>query len=78
MGMFRRMWALGKRSTLGRENEDELREHLQMHIDSNIAKGMSPEQAARETRLCFGNPVTVKERVEAEDAALGKVAFRYE
>ena len=56
MGIFRRIWALGRRSKLDREIEDELREHLQMRTDANIAKGMSPEQAARAARLRFGNP----------------------
>jgi len=70
MGIFRRIWALGKRSKLDREIEDELRDHLQMRTNANIAKGMSPEQAARAARLRFGNPEAFKERVEAEDAAL--------
>jgi predicted permease len=70
MGIFRRIWGLGKRSKLDREIEDELRDHLQMRTDANIAKGMSPEQAARAARLRFGNPEAFKERVEAEDAAL--------
>jgi predicted permease len=71
MGIFRRIWALGNRPRLGRENQDELREHMQMRIDANVAKGMSLEAAAREARLRFGNPTVFKERVEAEDAALG-------
>ena len=70
MGIFRRIWALGKRSKLDRDIEDELRDHLQMRTNANIAKGMSPEQAARAARLRFGNPEVFKERVEAEDAAL--------
>ena len=70
MGIFRRIWALGKRSQLDREIEDELRDHLQMRTNANIAKGMSPEQAARSARLRFGNPDVLKESVEAEDAAL--------
>jgi predicted permease len=70
MGIFRRIWALGKRSQLDREIEDELRDHLQMRTNANIAKGMSPEQAARAARLRFGNPEVFKERVEAEDAVL--------
>src|ERR1700677_3647025 len=70
MGIFRRIWALGKRSKLDREIEDELRDHLQMRTNANIAKGMSPEQAARAARLRFGNPEAFKERVEAEDAVL--------
>src|SRR5271168_136995 len=71
MGVFRRIWALGKRAKLDREIEDEFREHLQMRIDDNVAKGMDPEQAAREARLRFCNPAVIKERVNAEDSALG-------
>jgi predicted permease len=70
MGIFRRIWALGKRSQLDREIEDELRDHLRMRTDANIAKGMRAEQAARAARLRFGNPHVLKERIEAEDAAL--------
>jgi predicted permease len=71
MSLFRRIWALTNRAKLDREIESELREHLQMRIDANLAKGMTPEQAAREARLRFGNPAVIKERVDAEDAALG-------
>src|SRR5436305_6399393 len=71
MGLFRRIWALGNRSSLRRENDDELREHMQMRIDANISRGMSPEEASREARVRFGNPAVFTERVEAEDAALG-------
>ena len=75
MGLLRRIWALGNLSRLGGENESELREHMQMRIDANLAKGMTAEEAAREARLRFGNPVAVKERVNAEDAALGLGSF---
>ena len=75
MRFFRRIWALGKRSRIGRENEEELREHLRMRMDANLAKGMSPEQAARASRLRFGNPAVIKERVDAEDTALGLDSF---
>jgi hypothetical protein len=71
MGVFRRMLALGKRSKLDREIEDELHDHMQMRINDNIAKGMSSEEATRAARLRFGNPTVMKERVDAEDAALG-------
>jgi predicted permease len=70
MGIFRRIWALGKRSKLDREIEDELREHLRMRAELNVAKGMSPEEAIRAARLRFGNPAMMKERVEEQDAAL--------
>src|SRR5580692_8899433 len=71
MGVFRRIMALGNRSALGRDNAEELREHMQMRIDANRARGMSAEEAEREARRRFGNPVVVRERVDAEDAALG-------
>jgi predicted permease len=71
MGIFRRILALGRRSKLDREIEDEFREHMRMRIQDNIAKGMSPEAAARAARLRFGNPTVMRERVDAEDAALG-------
>ena len=70
MGIFRRIWALGRRSKLDREIEDELREHLRMRAEVNIAKGMSPEEAMRAARLRFGNPAMLKERIEEQDAAL--------
>ena len=75
MGLFRRIWALGNRHSLEYENEDELREHMQMRIDANLVKGMSPEQAAHAARLRFGNPAVVRERVDAEDAAFGLDSF---
>jgi predicted permease len=71
MALFRRIWMLGRRSRLEREIQAELQEHMQMGIDDNMAQGMSREQAVREARLRFGSPTAMRERVEAEDAALG-------
>ena len=68
---FRRIVALGRRAKLDREIEDELREHMRMRVEADVAKGMSPDEAIRRARLRFGNPTVVKERVDAEDAALG-------
>src|SRR5882757_888310 len=73
--IFRRIGALGRRSQLDREIEDELREHMRMRIDRDVARGMSPDEAIRRARLRFGNPTVVKERVDAEDAALGLERF---
>src|SRR5271154_6257985 len=75
MGFFRRISALGRRTKLSREIEDEFREHLQMRTDDNLAKGMSPTEAAREARLRFGNPTVMRDRVDAEDAAAGLDSF---
>lgn len=69
MSFARRIWALVNRAKLDREIEAELREHLQMRVEANVARGMTPEQAARDARLRFGNPTAVKERVDAEDTA---------
>ena len=79
MGIFRRVsrriWALGRRAKLDREIEDELREHMRMQVDRDVAKGMTPDEAVRKARLRFGNPTLVRERVDAEDAALGLESF---
>ena len=71
MAFMRRILALGRRTRLDSEIEAELREHIQMCIDDNVAAGMSPEVAEREARLRFGNPTATHERITAEDAALG-------
>jgi predicted permease len=71
MAFLRRILALGRRTRVDREIEAELREHMEMCIDDNVASGMSREEAKREARLRFGNPAATHERVTAEDAALG-------
>jgi len=71
MGLFRRIISLGRRSRLEREADAELREHMAMCIDDNIAQGMSRAEAERDARRRFGNPRVMRERVSAEDAALG-------
>lgn len=53
------------------EIEAELREHIAMCIDDNLAQGMSREAAERDARRRFGSPTAMFERVSAEDAALG-------
>ena len=53
------------------EIDAELREHMAMCIDDNMAQGMSREAAERDARRRFGNPTVMRERVSAEDAALG-------
>ena len=75
MGIFRRVFALSRVGRIRSENERELREHMEMRIDANVAKGMSPEEAAREARLRLGNPAVTRERVDVEDAALGIDSF---
>jgi len=71
MALLRRILMLGRRSRMEREIQAELQEHMQMCIDDNVAQGMSREQAVREARVRFGSPAATRERVWAEDAALG-------
>jgi predicted permease len=71
MALLRRILMLGRRSRMEREIQAELQEHMQMCIDDNMAEGMSREQAVREARVRFGSPTATRERVWAEDAALG-------
>src|SRR6202000_1443760 len=71
MALFRRILSLGKRASTDREIDAELREHMAMCIDDNVASGMSREAAERDARRRFGNPAVMRERVLAEDSALG-------
>jgi predicted permease len=71
MALFRRILSLGRRSRMEREIEAELREHRAMSIDDAMAEGMSREEAERDARLRFGSPSAMRERVTAEDAAVG-------
>jgi putative ABC transport system permease protein len=54
-----------------REIADELRSHIEMRVEDNVAAGMSPEEARRDAFLRFGNSTVMKERVAGADAALG-------
>ena len=71
MALLRRIFSLGRRSRVDQEIDSELREHMAMCIDDNMAHGMTREEAERDARQRFGNPQVMRERVSAEDAALG-------
>jgi predicted permease len=58
------------------EIDAELREHMAMCVDDNVAQGMSREAAEREARKRFGSPTATRERVSAEDAMLGLESLR--
>src|SRR5579863_2883769 len=71
MSLLKRLWALKKHAQIDREIDDELRAHLELRAADNEARGMTRKNAQRDARLRFGNPVVMKERVHAVDAALG-------
>ena len=53
------------------EIDAELQEYIAMCIDDNLARGMTREAAERDARVRFGSPTAMRERVSAEDIALG-------
>lgn len=71
MALFRRILSLGRRSRMEQEIDAELREHIAMRIHDSIARGMSRQEAERDVPRRFGSPAAMRERVSAEDAALG-------
>jgi hypothetical protein len=70
MSLLRRLSNLFSRSKLDHEIDAEVRSHIEMRIEDNIAAGMSKEAAHRDAMLRFGNPALMKERVTSADAAL--------
>lgn len=71
MALLRRILSLGRRTSMEREIDAELREHMAMCVDDNMERGMSREAAERDARRRFGNAVVMRERVSAEDTTLG-------
>jgi predicted permease len=70
MALLRRIANLFRRSRLDREISEELRAHIEMRIEDNVARGMKPEDARREALMRFGNTSSTKERVAAADMPL--------
>jgi hypothetical protein len=70
MSLVRRIANLFRRSRMDREIDVELQSHIGLRIEDNLARGMSPDEAGRDARLRFGNPVVIKERVTGADTAL--------
>jgi len=52
------------------EIDAELRSHIEMRTEDNIAAGMSQKEARREACIRFGNQTTTKERVTGVDSVL--------
>ncbi|MEA2262630.1 MAG: hypothetical protein QOJ51_5455 [Acidobacteriaceae bacterium] len=70
MSRLRRLSNLFTRRKLDQEIDAELRSHIEMRIDDNIAAGMSKEEAYRDAVVRFGSRALMKERVTSADAAL--------
>jgi predicted permease len=70
MALLRRIGNLLRRSRLEREIDAELRAHLEMRIEDNIAAGMTPKDARRAALVRFGNPTATKEHAVTADTSL--------
>jgi predicted permease len=70
MSTFRRIANLCRRSKVDRAIDAELRSHIEMRTEDNIANGMPPEDARRDALIRFGNRTAMKERATGEDAIL--------
>jgi macrolide transport system ATP-binding/permease protein len=70
MSVFRRITNLFSRDKLQREIDTELRSHIEMRIEDNLATGMSATEARREALLRFGSRGSMQERTAEADASL--------
>ena len=76
MSMFRRVITqlrrganLFRRASVDREIEAELKAHIAMRTEDNLADGMSPETARRDALLRFGNASVMRERANDADTS---------
>ena len=70
MAGWRRIANLFRRSRLDAEIAEELRAHIAMRTEDNVARGMTPEEARREAQVRLGNEARLRERVASQDANL--------
>src|SRR5262245_17083944 len=59
--LWRRLLSLMRKGRLEREMEEEMRFHLEMQIEQNLASGMAAEDAHYAARRQFGNQTWLKE-----------------
>ena len=71
MGLMHRIANLFRRSRVDGGIEAELKSHIEMRVEENVARGMTAEDARRDALVRFGNHVVMKERSIGADAALG-------
>jgi len=69
MSILRRIANTFSRSKLHLEIDAEMQSHVEMRIADNIAAGMPPEEARRDSLIRFGSRAVIRERTTAADAA---------
>jgi macrolide transport system ATP-binding/permease protein len=70
MSLANRIANLFRRDRVELEIDAELKSHIEMRIEDNLAAGMSRKQARRDALLRFGNPTVMHERTTEADVAL--------
>src|SRR5216683_3052958 len=63
-GLIVNLWPFRKKD-IEQDLDDEIREHLELEISGNVARGMSPEDARAAAQRRFGNIALVKEDVRS-------------
>lgn len=67
MSLLSRLKGLLQIRRLERDLDDELRSHIEMRTQDNIAAGMSPQEARYDAQRRFGNSTLLKEDTRAMD-----------
>ena len=78
MALFRRIGNLFRRNRIDSDIDAELKAHIAMRTDDNIASGMTAEQARRNALVRFGNTTSTHEHIAATDVALGLDRFLFD
>lgn len=67
MSLWKRLHGTVANERLGSELDEELRSHVEMRTEENIAAGMSPGEARQDARRRFGNTSLAKEDTRKMD-----------
>src|SRR5262245_13530187 len=59
---IKKIRSLWRSEAIHREIDDELQFHIDMHVEENIRRGMSPDEASRDAERRFGNRTRINER----------------
>jgi len=59
---LRRVQGLWLSETIHKEISEELQFHIDMRVEENIRRGMTPDEARRDAERRFGNPMQIKEQ----------------
>ena len=63
MNLLRKLRALFRKDTLDREMSEEMRHHVELQVEENIAAGMNPDEARYKAQRQFGGFEQIKEQV---------------